>query len=484
VALVLVVDDEPGIREMLRAVLRADGHLVRAAASGEEGLGVLSREAVDLLITDLSMPEMDGVELLRRSSTVSPETPAIVITAFGSKETAIEAMRHGAVNYLEKPFNVEEMRLHVRNALSARRLSDENRRLKERLAVNTEILGRSPSIQRVRELVSRVAGTESTVLITGESGTGKEVVARTIHGASRRAARPFVGINCAAIPAELLESELFGHVKGAFTGADRARPGLLEAAEGGTLFLDEIGDMPAAMQAKLLRVLQERTIRRVGGNEEIPVDVRVICATHRDLEMLVQCGDFREDLYYRINVIQVAMPPLRTRIEDVAEFVQVFAAKHGQRMGRTVAGAEPGFVEALSRYRWPGNIRELENVIERAVALSSGDLLQHDSLPPEVTGAAPAGPGDRPRLPAALDLEQYLDEERRRYMAAALDQAGGVQTRAAERLGMTFRSFRYFAKKFGLTGRESGSAEDPSGEAPERAGDEAPEPVGSRTGRG
>ena len=483
-ALVLVVDDEPGIREMLRAVLRAESHLVRTAASGEEGLGVLSREAVDLLITDLSMPGMDGVELLRRASTTSPETHAIVITAFGSKETAIEAMRHGAVNYLEKPFDVEELRLHVRNALSTRRLSDENRRLKERLAVNTEILGRSPQVQRVRELVARVAGTESTVLITGESGTGKEVVARTIHGASPRAGRPLVGINCAAIPAELLESELFGHVKGAFTGADRARPGLLETAEGGTLFLDEIGDMPAAMQAKLLRVLQERTIRRVGGNEEIPVDVRVVCATHRDLELLVQCGDFREDLYYRINVIQIAMPPLRARIEDVPEFVQVFAAKHAQRMGRRVTGAEPAFVEALTGYRWPGNIRELENVVERAVALSTGDLLLHDSLPAEVTGGAAAAPGDRPRLHAAMDLEQYLEEERRRYMAAALDQAGGVQTRAAERLGMTFRSFRYFAKKFGLTGRESGTADETAGEAAEGPGHEAREPLESPAGRG
>jgi two-component system response regulator PilR (NtrC family) len=482
VAQVLVVDDEPGIREMLRAVLRADGHFVRVAASGEEALGVLSREAVDLLVTDLSMPEMDGVELLRRASRVSPETSAIVVTAFGSKETAIEAMRHGAVNYLEKPFDVEEMRLHVRNALSTRRLTDENRRLRERLAVHAEILGRSPQIQRVRELVARVAGTESTVLITGESGTGKEVVARAIHGASRRAGRPMVGINCAAIPAELLESELFGHVKGAFTGADRARPGLLETAEGGTLFLDEIGDMPSAMQAKLLRVLQERTIRRVGGNEEIPVDVRVVCATYRDLELLVQCGDFREDLYYRINVIQIAMPPLRARIEDVPEFVQVFAAKHAGRMGRRVTGAEPAFVEALTGYRWPGNIRELENVVERAVALSTGELLQHDSLPAEVTGPAAAGASERPRLTASMDLEQYLEEERRRYMTAALDQAGGIQTRAAERLGMTFRSFRYFAKKFGLTGREAGGAE--AGDGDGEAENAAPEPLETPAGRG
>ncbi len=266
-----------------------------------------------------------------------------------------------------------------------------------------------------------------------------------------------------------MESELFGHVKGAFTGADRARPGLLETAEGGTLFLDEIGDMPAAMQAKLLRVLQERTIRRVGGNEEIQVDVRVLCATHRDLELLVQCGDFREDLYYRINVIQIAMPPLRARLDDIPEFVGVFAAKHGQRTGRRVVAAEPAFLEALTGYRWPGNIRELENVVERAVALSTGEVLQRDSLPPELTEKGPLAPEGRPRLPAAIDLEQYLEEERRRYMVAALDQAGGIQTRAAERLGMTFRSFRYFAKKFGLTGREPASVDDAAAEAHEGA---------------
>ncbi len=459
-ALVLVVDDEAGIREMLRAVLRGDGHRVLVAASGEEALTILGRESVDLLVTDLSMPEMDGVELLRRSCGVSPETPAIVITAFGSKETAIEAMRHGAVNYLEKPFDVEEMRLHVKNALSARRLSDENRRLRERLTVDTEILGSGSRMQRLRDLVARVAGAESTVLVTGESGTGKEVVARAIHAASPRSSRPFVGINCAAIPGELLESELFGHVKGAFTGADRARPGLVEAAEGGTLFLDEIGDMPPAMQAKLLRVLQERTIRRVGGNEEITVDVRVICATHRDLDLRVQEGSFREDLYYRIHVIQVAMPPLRERLEDIPEFVRIFSEKHARRMGRRPPAADAAFLGALARYRWPGNVRELENVVERAVALSAGETLSCDSLPPEIGGAGRQGT-ERPVPTAVLDLEHYLEEERRRFMVAALEQAGGVQTRAAERLGMTFRSFRYFAKKFGLTGREAAGEEAP-----------------------
>ncbi len=446
-ALILVVDDEPGIREMLRAALARDGHRVTAASSGEEALARLRDEGCDLLLTDLAMPGMDGVELLRRVQEIAPEVPSIVITAYGSKETAIEAMRHGAVNYLEKPFDIEEMRLHVRRALRHRELRDENRRLRARIAAEREIIGHSQAIARVREMVARIAPTDSTVLVTGESGTGKEVIARAIHAASPRREAPFVGINCAAIPSDLLESELFGHVRGAFTGADRARSGLLEAARGGTLFLDEIGDMPPEMQAKLLRVLQERKVRRVGGDQEIPVDVRVIAATHRDLPTLVREGRFREDLYYRIHVIRIDVPPLRERREDLPEFVRHFLRRHAERMGRRIERIEPAFLEALARHDWPGNVRELENVIERAVALAPGDALVPEVLPPEILeGSA----GARELPPGAFDLERHLEEERRRYMEAALRACGGVQTRAAERLGMTFRSFRYFAKKYGL----------------------------------
>ncbi len=447
-ALILVVDDEPGIREMLRAALAADGHRVDTAGSGEEALSVVGEQGYDLLLTDLAMPGIDGVELLRRVRRVAPDLPSIVITAYGSKETAIEAMRHGAVNYLEKPFNIEEMRLHVRRALRHRELRDENRRLWARLAAEREILGHSQAIARVREMVARIAPTDSTVLVAGESGTGKEVIARAIHAASPRRDAPFVGINCAAIPSELLESELFGHVRGAFTGADRARQGLLEAARGGTLFLDEIGDMPPGMQAKLLRVLQERKVRRVGGNEEIPVDVRVIAATHRDLPGLVREGRFREDLYYRIHVIRIDVPPLRARPEDLPEFVRHFLRRHAERMGRRVERIDPAFLEALARHDWPGNVRELENVVERAVALAPGDALVPETLPPEIL----AGSGRAPEVPpGGFDLERHLEAERRRYMEAALRACGGVQTRAAERLGMSFRSFRYFAKKYGLT---------------------------------
>ncbi len=447
-ALILVVDDEPGVREMLRIALARDGHRVVTAASGEEALERLQGEGCDLLVTDLAMPGMDGVELLRRVQEAAPEVPSIVITAYGSKETAIEAMRHGAVNYLEKPFDVEEMRLHVRRALGHRQLRDENRRLRARIAAEREILGHSEAIARVREMVARIAPTDSTVLVTGESGTGKEVIARAIHAASPRREAPFVGINCAAIPSELLESELFGHVRGAFTGADRARRGLLEAARGGTLFLDEIGDMPPEMQAKLLRVLQERKVRRVGGDTEIPVDVRVIAATHRDLPALVRQGRFREDLYYRLNVIRIDVPPLRERRDDLPEFVHHFLRRHAARMGRRIERIDPRFLEALARHDWPGNVRELENVIERAVALAPGDTLVPETLPPEILHRR----GAAPDLPAgSFDLERHVEEERRRYMAAALAECGGVQTRAAERLGMTFRSFRYFAKKYGLS---------------------------------
>lgn len=458
-ALILVVDDEAGIREVLRAALTTEGHRVVVATGGEEALQILTRETIDLVITDLSMPGVDGVELLRRGAKLAPDTPAIVVTAYGSKESAIEAMRYGAVNYLEKPFDVEEMRLHVRRALRQQRISEENRRLRAQVGAETELTGNSPPIEAVRTMIGRIAPADSSVLITGESGTGKEVVARAIHRVSPRAERPFIGINCAAIPAELLESELFGHVRGAFTGADRSRRGLVEAAEGGTLFLDEVGDMPHEMQAKLLRVLQERRIRRVGGTDEIPVDVRVICATHRDLTQWVREGKFREDLFYRIHVIHIRVPPLRERRSDIPPLAANFAALHSARMNRRIAGGTPEFVDALVRYAWPGNVRQLENAIERAVALSTGDVLSIETLPPEVLEQRVTPLGDLPhQLPDPFDLEQHLETLRRHYMEMALDESKGVQTRAAERIGLTFRSFRYFAKKYGLTTR-SGESE-------------------------
>ncbi|MEN6631661.1 MAG: sigma-54 dependent transcriptional regulator, partial [Candidatus Polarisedimenticolia bacterium] len=330
-----------------------------------------------------------------------------------------------------------------------------------RLAVSSDLAGHSPAIRAVRELIERVAPTDATVLFTGESGSGKEIAARALHRASRRAEKPLVSINCAAIPPDLLESELFGHVRGAFTGADRSRAGLVESAAGGTLLLDEIGDMPAAMQAKLLRVLQERRIRRVGGAEEIPVDVRIVAATHQDLESLVADGRFRGDLYYRINVIRVHLPSLRERMDDLPDLVESLVARAAERMGRRISGTTPGFVAALARHSWPGNVRELENVLERAVALAAGDHLGVETLPPELLDGGERRLEDG-ALPDGFDLEAHLDAERRTLMAAALAASGGVQKRAAERLGMTFRSFRYFAKKFGLAGKsgDEGGDED------------------------
>jgi two-component system response regulator PilR (NtrC family) len=456
VALILIVDDESGIREMLGAVLEADGHRVRSVDSAQKGLAELSSGWFDLIITDLSMPEMNGVEMLEQIAETGAEIPSIVITAYGSKETAIEAMRLGAVNYVEKPFDVEEMKIHVRRALEQRQIAEENRQLRARLAVSAELIGNSTAIQRVREMIERVGPLDSTVLVTGESGVGKEVVARAIHRTSPRADASFVGVNCGAIPPELLESELFGHVKGAFTGADQNHRGLIERAHGGTLFLDEIGDMPLAMQIKLLRVLQERRIRPVGSNDEVPVDVRLVAATHRDLEQYVQDGRFREDLYYRINVIRIEVPPLRERVGDVREFARFFAQQHARRMGRAIPVLTQPLVEALEGHGWPGNVRELANVMERAVALSESDRLEPHVLPPELGGGGAPLVLRGPDLEQPFDLEEHLESERRRIMGAALDRSEGVQTRAAERLGMTFRSFRYFAKKYGLTGTRAG----------------------------
>jgi two-component system response regulator PilR (NtrC family) len=468
-ALILIVDDEAGIREMLGTVLEADGHRVRGVDSAARGLEALSGGWFDLIVTDLAMPGMTGVEMLRRVSETGAEIPSIVITAYGSKESAIEAMRLGAVNYVEKPFDVEEMKIHVRRALAQRQMIEENRQLRARLAVHAELIGSSPAIERVREMIERVGPLDSTVLVTGESGVGKEVVARAVHRTSPRAEAAFVGVNCGAIPPELLESELFGHVKGAFTGADRSHRGLIERADGGTLFLDEIGDMPLAMQIKLLRVLQERRIRPVGSNEEVPVDVRLVAATHRDLDEYVREERFREDLYYRINVIRVEVPPLRQRREDVGEFARHFAERHARRMGRPVPALGRGFLRALERHPWPGNVRELGNIMERAVALSQGDLLEVDVLPAEI-GEGAHGRPTPPSLDEPCDLESYLEGERRRIMRAALDRCDGVQKRAAERLGMTFRSFRYFAKKYGLTGAGAGvEGEDLATVAPEAA---------------
>jgi two-component system, NtrC family, response regulator PilR len=450
---ILVVDDERSMRELLAIVLKREGYEVLLAPDGRTALAALERGTVDLLISDIKMPDMTGLEVLRAAKGADPTVEAIMMTAFASQETAIEALRLGACDYLIKPFNVDELKLKVRERLESRRLRQENVLLKRALGTTHrfhDIIGRSDVMLEVFRLVETVARTTSTVLITGESGTGKELVARAVHYHSLRRDRPFVALNCGALPETLLESELFGHMRGAFTGAETNKKGLVEAAERGTIFLDEIGEMSPMMQVKLLRVLQERRFRRVGGLEELETDIRVIAATNQDLEKLVAEGRFREDLFYRINVIPVRLPALRERREDIPLLAEHFLAKYTAQMQKALSGISQEAMACLQQYDWPGNIRELENVVERAVALEATAVILADSLPAHVRGER-RGPSSAIDLPdAGFDLEDHVRTIERSYLAEALRRSGGVQVKAAELLGMSFRSFRYYAKKYNL----------------------------------
>ncbi len=463
---ILIVDDEPSMREMLRIVLRRDGYDVTVAANGTQAIDILKRERVDLLLSDIRMPDLSGVDVLRTAKDVNRDLVAFMMTAFASTDTAVEAMRLGAADYFTKPFSMDEMRLKVRQHLETLRLKRENVLLKRVLDTSNEfcnIIGRSDAMLDLFKMVETIAKTNSTVLLTGESGTGKDLVARAVHYNSLRRERPFVALNCGGLPETLLESELFGHMKGAFTGADANKKGLVEVAEHGTIFLDEIGEMNQTMQVKLLRVLQDRRFRRLGGTEEVQADIRVIAATNQDLQKMVAEGRFREDLYYRINVIQVQLPPLRDRREDVPLLAEHFLTKYAKAADKAVRGISRDAQELLSAYMWPGNVRELENVIERAVALEQTPLVLPDSLPlhvrtlagPPVLGVAGAAimgvpATGLPDIQKGFDLEAQGEQFYRHYIALALERSGGVQTKAAELLGMSFRSFRYYAKKFNL----------------------------------
>jgi two-component system response regulator PilR (NtrC family) len=469
---ILVVDDEPSMRDMLRIVLRRDGYDVVVAENGRTAIEVLRRQPFDLLLSDIRMPDISGVEVLRTAKDENRDIVAFMMTAFASTDTAIEAMRLGAVDYFTKPFNMEELRLKVRQHLEVSRLKQENVLLKRALNTSyafSNIIGRSEAMLAVFKMIETIAKTNSTVLVTGESGTGKEMVARAVHYNSARRERPFVALNCGAVPETLLESELFGHMRGAFTGADSNKKGLIEVAERGTIFLDEIGEMNATMQVKLLRVLQERRFRRLGGTDEVQADIRIIAATNQDLPKLVAEGRFREDLFYRINVIPVRLPALRERREDVPLLAEHFLVKYAAQMEKSVTSISREAHALLADYSWPGNVRELENVMERAVALEQTPVVLPESLPDYVgrpdgrplrrgadQGREDAGAG-RQAAPAALptlgegfNLEAHGEELYRHYMTLALEQSGGVQTKAAELLGMSFRSFRYYAKKFNL----------------------------------
>jgi two-component system response regulator PilR (NtrC family) len=426
------------------------------AENGRAAVAALEREPVDLLISDIKMPDMSGVDVLRAAKKIDQDILGIMITAFASTETAVEAMRLGACDYLSKPFDVDLLKMKVREKIENRQLRQENMLLKRTLGLSHEfsnIIGRSESMLGVFKMIETVARTNSTILLTGESGTGKGLVAQAIHFHSLRRDKPMVSLNCGALPETLLESELFGHMRGAFTGAEQNKKGLLEVAERGTVFLDEIGEMSAVMQVKLLRVLQERRFRRVGGLEELTADIRVIAATNQDLTRAVAEGRFREDLYYRINVIPISLPPLRERREDIPLLAEHFLGKYSEQMGKPITGISRDAMDLLTAHDWPGNIRELENVLERAVALEATPSILADSLPETVRGDVVRVPGvpTSEVLPASgFDLEAHVKEIERGYIAEALKRAGGVQVKAAELLGMSFRSFRYYVKKYNL----------------------------------
>jgi two-component system, NtrC family, response regulator PilR len=457
-ARVLVVDDERSMRELLMIVLRRDGHDVLVAEDGRAAVDIMRRERIDILVTDIRMPEMSGVDVLREAKQIDPAIISIIMTAFSSTDTAVEALRLGAADYVNKsPSAANEVRLRVRKELERRHLQQENVLLKRALKSShqfSNIIGTSAPMLAIFQLIETVAQTASTVLISGESGTGKELVARAIHFNSARKDRPFVALNCGALSETLLDSELFGHMRGAFTGADTNKKGLIEVADKGTVFLDEIGEMSAVVQVKLLRVLQERRFRRLGGTEEVEADIRVIAATNRDLSKMVAEGTFREDLFYRINVIPIRLPSLRERAEDIPLLAEHFVSRFASQMGKPIGGVSGAAMAALQAYAWPGNIRELENAMERAVALERSPSILIDSLPDQVRGAATPVSTPAPAVdsfpPAGFDLEQHVQEIEREYIAEALRRAGGVKVKAAELLGMSFRSFRYYTKKYNL----------------------------------
>ncbi|MET0398338.1 MAG: sigma-54 dependent transcriptional regulator [Longimicrobiaceae bacterium] len=446
----LVVDDEPNIRRLLELSLGDGGYRVLTAATAAEASRLLASERVDVLLTDLQLPDRSGLELLAEVRAARADLPVILITAYGTVESAVQAIRAGAFDYVMKPFRVEEIEALVERALGLTRAERENAYLREVSAPEFEgMVAESPAMRAVVEAVERVAPAPTTVLVTGETGSGKELVARAVHARSPRAARLFVALNCAAIPAELLEAELFGVTKGAYTGAAADRPGKFELADGGTLFLDEIGDMPLAMQAKLLRAVQEGSIERLGSNAVRRVDVRIVAATHRDLARLVHEGAFRADLFYRLNVFPIHLPPLRERREDVAPIAVRAVERFARRMGRRVRLSAQA-VAALEAYDWPGNVRELQNVLERAVLLARGELIESLDLPAPRPGAGPSSgpPSAPPGRPESL--RAATERAEREAIRAALHHTGDNKARAAELLGVSVRTLWYKLERLGL----------------------------------
>jgi DNA-binding NtrC family response regulator len=464
---VLVAEDDAVARDLLCEILRGEGFTVEAVDDGAVAIERVGAGRYDLVVSDVRMDRADGFAVLKSFREQSPDTPVILITAFGDVTGAMEAIGKGAYDYVSKPFNVEELRLTVTRALERKRLAAEKRTAAApgEAARLAEIEGKSPRMLEVYKLVARVAPTSATVLVVGESGTGKELVARAIHSRSNRASKAFVPVNCTALSESLLESELFGHVRGAFTGAVAAKRGLFELADGGTLFLDEIGDMGAKMQAQLLRTLQDGEVRQVGGAEPVRVDVRLVCATNRDLEAEVKAGRFREDLYFRINVVTVKLPPLRERPHDIPILITHFLAKIARREGRPATSISREALEVLGKYPWPGNVRELENAVERAVAVAKGEIV----LPSDLPGEVHVDDGQPSHSAGIIDDRPPLHELERRYIALTLAEAGGNKKKAAERLGIDRRTLYRALERAGV---EAGpeSEDDPEDKSPEGTG--------------
>ncbi len=450
---ILIVDDEQSYRQLLSLVFEESGHNIRIAKNGREALSLLDEQPADVIISDVRMPDMDGISLLRETRAVIPDVGVILMTAFATVDTAREAFILGADDFIQKPFDVEELKVLVKKILEKQELVSENRAFKraqrERGSVKN-IIGHSDKMQAIFQMIETVAEVESTVLVSGESGTGKELVARAIHDLSPRAEKPFVSINCGAFTETLLESELFGYIKGAFTGANSNRKGLFEAAHEGTIFLDEIGEMSTSMQVKLLRVLQERKVRPVGSHEELTFDSRVIAATNRNLKQMTEDGSFREDLFYRVSVIPISLPPLRERNEDIAELVDHFIDKFCKRTGKSLT-ISPKSLQLLEAYSWHGNVRELEHTIERAVALERGDEIQPERLPDNITSYNPIRIEAEFDLPEdGINLSSHLGNLEKTYVIEALKRCGGNQTQAAELLKMPVRSVRHLLDKHNI----------------------------------
>ncbi|MBL7670372.1 MAG: sigma-54-dependent Fis family transcriptional regulator [Bdellovibrionaceae bacterium] len=453
---ILVVDDEESIREFLEIMLKKEGYEVTLAEDGQKAKDLLAKKTFDMVISDLQMPNVTGLELLRHVKETTPDLVFMMITAFGTTETAVEAMKIGAYDYITKPFKIDEVRLNIQNALRSQNLEVENRSLKKELVKEysfQNIVGNSPAMHQIFDLVKRVSMAPTNILVTGESGTGKEVVAKAIHYNGPLKDRPFVTVNCGAIPENLMESEMFGHKKGSFTGAVVDKVGLFEVADGGTLFLDEVGELPLTIQVKLLRAIQERVIRRVGATDDMKIEVRIIAATNRHLDEMVQKGSFRQDLYYRLNVINIKTPSLKERREDIPLLANYFLKKYNERLNKNINAISTEAMEILMKYDYPGNVRELENMIERTVALEAGATILPESLPPMVntpSGRKMASSHEIEIGNEGIDLDKVMGQIEKELLVKAIHSAGGVKKKASKLLHITFRSMRYRIEKYSL----------------------------------